>query len=311
MNMNSIKKLGTLVGCAIGDALGNPFEMKSSSNKELLEWDGLFKAGGTFWVGEAGQYTDDTLMSIALSKSLIQSNGFDVEDVAQEYLNWYNTGNTRGIGTTTASAIHRLKMGASYLDSGLTHNLDGTPTGGNGTAMRAAPIGLVYRNDLMKLMEVAQQDAAITHNSLEPKMGSVTVALGVALLANNTIDPCDLIKEVADVLPDSIMRDKMLLAQLMLDECVEVETALANIGSSGYVPETVGAAFYCLARTSNFSSAVKMAIRCGGDTDTTGAICGALAGTHYGLGGISEEYKSVEGFHLLNELVEELINIDI
>lgn len=132
-------KIATLVGCAIGDALGNPFEMKSAESPAIQEWDGLFKAGGTFWVGEPGQYTDDTLMSIALSTSLIEKQGFDPDDVAQKYLAWYDSGNTRGIGGTTASALMHYKMGATWQESGLTHNPDGTPTGGNGTAMRAAP----------------------------------------------------------------------------------------------------------------------------------------------------------------------------
>jgi ADP-ribosyl-[dinitrogen reductase] hydrolase len=145
--------IATLVGCAIGDALGNPFEMFPADKPALVEWDGQFKAGGTFWKGNAGQYTDDTLMSIALTKSLIQCNGFDPTDVAQEYLAWYNTGNTRGIGTTTAGAMVNLKQGMDYKNSGLTHSYDGLPAAGNGTAMRASPIGLVYRNDIVKLMD--------------------------------------------------------------------------------------------------------------------------------------------------------------
>src|SRR5512135_1261551 len=116
-----MKKIATLVGCAIGDALGNPFEMRPAASPLLINWDGLFKAGGTFWQGEAGQYTDDTLMSMALAASLIEKAGFDPADAAQKYLAWYESGNTRGIGTTTASALATLKLGASWQESGLTH----------------------------------------------------------------------------------------------------------------------------------------------------------------------------------------------
>src|SRR5271169_5066326 len=165
-------KIATLVGCAIGDALGNPFEMRPAASPMLTQWDGLFKAGGTFWKGEAGQYTDDTLMSMALAASLIEHRGYDPEDVSKKYLAWMESGNTRGIGGTTAFALHRVKLGAAWNESGLTHNADGTETGGNGTAMRASPIGIYYRDDLAKLLEVAMTDASITHNSLEPKMGS-------------------------------------------------------------------------------------------------------------------------------------------
>ena len=308
-------KIATLVGCAIGDALGNPFEMRPAISPLLKEWDGQFKAGGTFWYGEPGQYTDDTLMSIALSASLIEHQGYNPEDAAAKYLAWMESGNTRGIGTTTAASLTHLKWGASYLESGLINNPDGTPVGGNGTAMRASPIGLVYRNDLMKLMEASLQDAAITHNSLEPKMGSVAVALGTALLATRVSTPKSVLWDITDVLYDSYVRAKLKLTQSWLEQGTDLATiateALADIGTTGYVPETVGAAFFCLGATDNFKDAVIMAVKGGGDTDTTAAIVGALAGTWYGLEGIPQEYHSVENFNLLDGLTQELINIDI
>lgn len=301
------KTNATLVGCAIGDALGNPFEMKLSSYVPLQEWDGLFKAGGTFWQGEAGQYTDDTLMSIALSVSLLRCGEFDAADVASEYLYWYNTGNTRGIGNTTAEAIENLKDGASWEESGVKRS----NAAGNGSAMRVAPIGLMYRFDLVKLMECAIKDASITHNSLEPKVGSATVGLGIALLANGISHPYDLISEVIPLISESIVKDKLVLAQQALDEDVDPEVALQTIGTSGYAPETVGAAFYILAKTDNFRDAVVMAVKAGGDTDTTAAVVGALAGTYYGLEGIPDEYKEqVENFELLASLDAELFSFE-
>lgn len=302
-------KIATLVGCAIGDALGNPFEMKLANYQPLMEWDGQFKEGGTFWWGQPGQYTDDTLMSIALGTSLIEKGGFDPEDVASKYLAWMESGNTRGIGGTTAAALTRVKLGANYLESGLILNADGTPVGGNGTAMRASPIGLFYRNDFGKLLETALADAAITHNSHEPKMGSVAVALGTAFLSKGTHSQYGVLEEVFGVLSDSLVKDKIELALDLIDQQADHSEALALIGTNGYVPETVGAAFYCLGATDNFKDAVIMAVKGGGDTDTTAAIVGAMAGTYYGLDAIPAEYKdNVENFELLQALTEELVN---
>ncbi len=302
-----MKTVATLVGCAIGDALGNPFEMKAPISPALQEWDGLFKAGGTFWKGEAGQYTDDTLMSIALAASLAENDGFDPEKVAAEYLRWYNTGNTRGIGTTTATAMMNLKIGALWNESGLTS----IQCAGNGTAMRAGPIGLYYRNDIVKLVDVAMTDASITHNNLEPKIASVAVAFGVAALIDKYSDsgyePVHLILELADNLPESIVVQKLKAAAWHIENSSGIEEAFADIGTSGYAPETVGAAFLCLAATNNFRDCVVMAVKAGGDTDTTAAIAGALAGTYYGLEGIPEEYRSVENFQLLQDLTEALL----
>lgn len=305
-------RIATLVGCAVGDALGNPFEMWHVSKKGLQEWDGHFKAGGTFWVGEAGQYTDDTLMSLALAGSLLEKDGFDQEHVASQYLAWMESGNTRGIGGTTARALTRLQKGASVADAGVTHQEDGKPTGGNGTAMRASPIGLWYRNDPAKLIEVAMADAAITHNSFEPKMGSVAVALGTALVANGLEDRLEVLKTVADIVSESLVKDKLLLAIKHIEEGTDKFEALAEIGVNGYVPETVGAAFYCFGACDNYKDTVVLAIKAGGDTDTTAAIAGALAGTLYGLDGIPSEYKdNVENFELLQSLTDELVNNEI
>lgn len=302
-------KIATLVGCAIGDALGNPFEMKPAISPLLTQWDGLFKKGGTFWKGEPGQYTDDTLMSMALSASLIEKTGFDPEDVAKKYLAWYESGNTRGIGSTTAGSIMHLKLGATWQESGATHMHDGRPVGGNGTAMRASPIGLYYRKDPVALMEFAMLDASITHNSHEPKMGSVAVALATAFLANGTHSNLGVIEEVRDILSPSEVQDKIALAHSYLQNSIPVDQALAAIGTSGYVAETVGAAFYCLGATDNFRDAVVMAVKGGGDTDTTAAIVGAMAGTYYGLDAIPSEYKDqVENFELLQALTDELLN---
>lgn len=305
-------KIATLVGCAIGDALGNPFEMKPAISPLLAEWDGQFKEGGTFWWGQPGQYTDDTLMSIALGTSLVEHQGFDQEDIASKYLAWMESGNTRGIGGTTAASLTRLKLGASATESGLSKNADGSPVGGNGTAMRASPLGLAYRHDLMKLMEYSIKDASITHNSIEPKVGSVAVAMGVALLANRVSDPKTLIGDVSNALTDSLVQGKLQQAQFFIEQGIDPVLALAQIGTAGYVPETVGAAFYCFAATESFQDAVIMAVKGGGDTDTTAAIVGAMAGTWYGLEGIPQEYKNqVEDFQLLQDLTDELINIEL
>lgn len=309
-------KIATLVGCAIGDALGNPFEMWPANKPGLPEWDGTFKEGGTFWWGQPGQYTDDTLMSIALGTSLVEFEGFSAEDVGSKYLAWMESGNTRGIGGTTARALNRLKNGATILESGVTHTPEGDPCGGNGTAMRATPIGLVYRHNLTKLMEIAIKDASITHNSLEPKVGSVAVAMATALLATRVSTPQSVCYDVSQALTDSIVKFKLELAQKWLEQGTPLDTiaaeALATIGTAGYVPETVGAAFFCLGATTNFKDAVVMAVKGGGDTDTTAAIVGAMAGTYYGLEGIPDEYKDgVENFQLLQDLTDELINIEL
>jgi ADP-ribosylglycohydrolase len=140
-------------------------------------------------------------------------------------------------------------------------------------------------------------------------MGSVAVALAVAFLANGTRTNYGVLEEVKEILSGSEVRDKLIYALSLIDDRCPADEALARLGTSGYVPETVGAAFYCLGATDNFKDAVVMAIKAGGDTDTIGAIVGALAGTYYGIEGIPDEYKNqVESFELLQSLTDELLN---
>lgn len=301
--------IGTLVGCAVGDALGVPFEMKAPSHKSFDGWDGMFRNGGTFRkFNKAGEWSDDTIASICLAESLLECKGFDVENAAEKYLTWYKSGEFRGMGSSTSHALWRLKSGQSWKESGMV----GDEFGGNGTAMRAAPLGIFYRNNLERLVESAIVDATITHNSKEPKMGSVAIAVAIAKLSEGNSEWDGLVPEKSEALDRAIdvvsaLGDSIVLAKLkFVKELLASETphkeALAQIGVSGYVPETVGAAMYCLCKTNNFKDAVCMAVRGGGDADTTGAICGAMAGTYYGLEGIPEEYHSVEEFENLKLL---------
>ncbi len=307
--------LATLVGCAVGDALGVPFEMKAPSHKSFDGWDGLFKDGGTFRkFNKAGEWSDDTIASICLAESLLECKGFDVENAAEKYLTWYKSGEFRGMGSSTSHALWRLKSGQSWKESGMV----GDEFGGNGTAMRVAPIGVYYRNNLEKLVESAIMDATITHNSKEPKMGSVAIAVAVAKLSEANSDwdgiapekseALDQAIQVLATLGDSVVLAKLKLAKELLATEMPHEEALAKIGVRGYVPETVGAAMYCLLKTNSFKEAVLMAVKAGGDADTTGAVCGAMAGTYYGLEGIPEEYHSVEEYNNIKLLDEKLQN---
>lgn len=303
-----MSKHAVLVGCAIGDAAGNPFEAKSYFYQPLLDWDGSFKEGGTFWWGQPGQYTDDTLMSLALARSLIKNGKYVPSDAAQGYLEWYLSKNSRGMGATTHQALHNLKNGISWDKSGIV----GDQVAGNGTAMRVASLGIAYRQSLIELIKFAEIDASITHNSPEPKAGSMAIALGAALLSHRNMMPKEVLEAVIDIIPNSIVKDKLALCIHHLNKDTDERAALIEIGSGGYVPETVAAAFYCLVAGNDYKEVITKAIRAGGDTDTTAAIAGAMAGSFYGLDGIPEEYKAgVENFEELASLDEQLVSMSI
>lgn len=270
-----------LVGLAIGDALGMPFETQPPDSPALLAWDGSYGSSDYHQLGP-GQWTDDTQMSCCLASSLVRLGDYDLENVASEYLGWFQSGNCRGIGGSTRRAMERLAAGEN------PSGIDGAT--GNGTAMRASPIGCWFRGNEASILQTATLDATITHRSREATDGSTAIALSVSWLLGNGPKQ-SLVKYLAHYLPVGAMRGAILLRGLPVGPI------------SPYVVDSVAAALWCFLETPDFESAVQTAVRLGGDTDSVAAITGALAGTHYGYESIPAYYlDALEGLSALQDL---------
>jgi ADP-ribosyl-[dinitrogen reductase] hydrolase len=141
MNAQMQRYRGSLLGLAVGDALGTTLEFKPPGTfPPLTDMVG----GGPFHL-EPGQWTDDTSMALCLAESLIERQGFDPVDQLERYLRWYRQGHLSSngrcfdIGTTVQTALHRFEH---------THKPYCGPTdpmsAGNGSLMRLAPVPLAY-----------------------------------------------------------------------------------------------------------------------------------------------------------------------
>lgn len=290
----------TLLGTAIGDALGVPFETKLVNNEELLKWDGKTFLGSAHHHLEPGQFSDDTQMSLMMAESLIQ-HGFDPGDLSKRYVEWIVSGRARGYGKTTLLAVHNLIAGKHWTASGVPGSY------GNGTAMRAAPLGIYFRDDLPALIEAATTDAQITHASDEAEAGSIAIAFSAALAAQN--DTEDLLDRVHEILPDSKVKSVLYtLGSLVGAAHIDAHSALRVLGTKADVRQTVPAALYCFLKFDNYHEAIVAAIRAGGDTDTTAAIVGALFGAKLGMKGIDRSFYAVEDFDRLVQLDSQLYN---
>ena len=289
-----------LLGCAIGDALGIFAESKLVNYQPLLDWDGKTFLGSEHHKLLPGQYSDDTQMSIEVAESLIK-HGFNPQDLSERYVEWLTSGRARGYGKTTLMAVHNLKEGKHWSESGIVGSY------GNGTAMRAAPLGVYYRNDYAMLIKAAEIDAEITHHSDEAVAGSIAIALATAHAINQ--DTSDLFIKIVKHLPRSIVRDRIyLLDTLVSSKHMSVANALAFIGTKADVRETVPAALYLFMKMDNYQDAIEAAIRAGGDTDTTAAIVGSLFGAKLGMKAIDRSLYVVEDFDRLVQLDSQLYN---
>ncbi len=290
-----------LVGCAIGDALGVPFESMQYKNSFLKKWDGVNYLGSRNHKLDPGQYSDDTQMSLCVAKSLLECQEFNPADLAQRYQDWFFKGNPRGFGRTTRMAINALKDGVHWSKSGIEGSY------GNGTAMRAAPFGVFFRKDIKALIEAVSIDSEITHKSDDAKAGALAIALAAAFTANGDTDK--LLIRIFEKLPDSSIRKTISTLDLLIcSDYISPRDALRALGTSANIKETVPAALYCFLKFDRFISGIYAAIKAGGDTDTTAAIVGSLFGARDGVAGIDNHLLNVEDFGLLVELDSKLYN---
>ncbi len=278
--------VGSILGLAIGDALGMPFEGWSPDQIRQNWNDRAFLPSPPRGLG-AGQYTDDTLMAICHLKSLIDSGGMVPEDTAQKFIEWFDSGNLRGIGRSTAISMQRLKKGSPWQESGAV----GEFAAGNGGAMRIAPVGLFLYNDIPSLKEAVHQAVVLTHNNTEAIAGATAVAYMVARAAKGDLEPDTAITETREFVGHSAVSKNLAKAETLLRDGTRPEEALDILGTSGYVVETVASAAFCfLYSPQDFEGTVANAVMGGIDTDTTAAVAGAISGAFNGASKIPQDW---------------------
>lgn len=291
-----------LLGTAIGDALGVPFETMLSNNPLLVSWDGIKFLGSMHHKLLPAQYSDDTQMSLMVAESLIENAGFNPDDLSQRYVEWIISGRARGYGTTTLMSVHNLLSGKHWSESGIAGSY------GNGTAMRAAPFGVFFRKDLQSLITAVKIDSAITHASDEAEAGALSIALAAYYAINN--DTENLLEKIWIHLPDSKVKVSIYgLESLINSDRITPQQALRVLGTKADVRETVPSSLYCFIKYDSYEKAIVAAIKSGNDTDTTAAIVGALFGALRGAQHIPLNWSNkIEDRDKLIQLDSQLYN---
>jgi ADP-ribosylglycohydrolase len=284
---------GCMLCLAIGDALGMPVEGLTA--KEIRETVGQVRdmmspAPDHFHFGlKAGQFTDDTEETLILAESMLESYGFSGDKFAEKMMDWgkswaLDESLNRGVGLATKASLAAMRSGISWQESGAR-----IPT--CGSAMRVAPIGLLYHCDLGMVSRYAELQSISTHCSSAARAASVAVAAGVALGLKDF--PKSIIFNMASSLAARVDRDfsqRLQWAGNLLE--MNPDEALEAIGNSPEVYETVPAAFYCYLRFSP-EEAMVAAASAGGDTDSIASIAGSLIGASFGTSWLPQRWLSV------------------
>ncbi len=295
--------IGCMVGAAIGDALGKQNEGRSRYDilkKGSITDYGKAQAGCPGEKLRAGQYTDDTEQMLLLAESLIECDGLDAGDFASRIARWgadamADPVRRKLVGPSSSAAIERLNSGVGWQESGSS-----LPS--CGSAMRAAPIGLFYRN-LDEVEDNAALSSIPTHNSGGAIAGAVAVAVGVRC----AIDGLELPKMIKESSAraskyDEGFGNKLVLSFQMREE--EPDDVFARLGTSYLADETVPSAFYCFLRYFDEpEKAMIGAVNAGGDTDSIACITGALCGARHGIGAYPERWiKGLENREFIEHI---------
>lgn len=271
---------GAAIGAMCGDALGMPVEGWGAEaiKKKYGRLD-------TMQPGRlpAGSYTDDSQMMIAILETLAHQGRMDGPYLARRFLKAFEP--KRGYGGRIFGVMERLAAGAAWDSSG-------TDSFGNGGAMRVGILGAFYADDPVACREAALDQCRITHHHPQGLAGALAQALAVSLACQigaqgQRPEPNGFVYEIANSveLIDSHTADR-LKAMPSLSSGDE-EAAITQL-SSAYscdvtAAEAVPPALGAFLAADSAQQAIVIAVSLGGDTDTIGAMAGALAGAYWGL----------------------------
>lgn len=273
---------GMLYGLAVGDALGAPVEFRERGEFSPVT---TYRSGGPFSLN-AGDWTDDTSMALALADSL--SKGWDLADQMKCYLDWYERGrfsvNGRcfDIGTTTRYALEAFNQHGDPITSG-----DANPeASGNGCIMRMAPVVIKFHyEDAVELAERCELSSLITHASQQCASACRYFGLVLAGLAYGYGKERVLTPDWEWVRQARERKPFHSLVEQIINESYKDKTEHA-IKGSGWVIASLEASLWALWNSNSFEEAVLKAVNLGDDSDTTGAVTGQLAGALWGEDGI-------------------------
>jgi ADP-ribosyl-[dinitrogen reductase] hydrolase len=297
---------GSLLGLAVGDALGTTLEFSPPGSFAPLE---EIVGGGPFAL-KPGEWTDDTSMALCLAASLVERHGFDARDQMQRYLRWRDEGYMSSIGTcfdiggTVSSSLSRFEATGDPF-AGSTH----PHAAGNGSIMRLAPVPLFYASQPQQALEKAADSSRTTHGTQTAVdacryLGALLVGAVQGASKEELLSPAfcpvpnywhqhPLVSEIAEVAAGSFKQRQP-----------------PEIRGTGYVVTSLEAALWAFYHSTSFQQGCLLAVNLGDDADTTGAVYGQLAGAFYGEEALPQHWRACLAHRsLIESLADQLFDL--
>lgn len=305
------KMQGCLIGCAIGDAFGVPFERRKRdeilailsqylSESHLIKFPDPkelpwipYKNKSQKWREVLGQYSDDTQLMTLVYETVLENKGEFCPELYSEKLMEKRDCPT-GFGKGTLESIDRLIEGVSWKASGSP-----SPSCGNGAAMKAACFGVLFENK-KEALRACIESSLPTHQSDESLAGAFVIASTSSHLYHLplglSLDPLSLLDNVIEDIEGyhNETAEDIKTLRLMIESEIPKESILRWIISkyppsgnwqliSPYVKPTVLWALTCFLLEDTLAGVLRSALSCGGDVDTTAAIACSLFGCYNGF----------------------------
>jgi len=261
----------SLRGLAMGDAFGETwFHIRSDRVGQAIA-DRDVSAGPWSW-------TDDTAMAIPLVRHLFRHDRIDPDELALAYAHTYTADRDRGYGPAMHRVLHGIADGEPWRDITVAQ-FGGRGSWGNGAAMRVAPLGVHYADDLAVVAAEAAVQAVVTHANPEAVAGSVAVAIAAALIFNGVRGP-DVLRAAADAVPDTEVGNRLRrTVSFRADSDPMHVAAMVGCGVEIAAFDTVPYALWCAVHhVGDLEEALWITVTPGGDSDTTAAIVGGVLG---------------------------------
>lgn len=282
-----------ILGAIVGDALGVPVEFKDRA--QIAKHPVTDMIGYGTYNQPPGTWSDDSSLLLCLLSSLC--DGYDLNDIAAKFVDWYYGnlwrphGEVFDIGISTREVINRLHDGADPKFSGNV----GEMSNGNGSLMRILPMAYFLRtvDDPMERYQYIYDVSGITHAHVRSKICCFFYCEYARLLLNGQ-DKFEAFEQA-----QTLLRQTMGILKIADIERPHynrilssdfAKTAESDIFGSGYVLHSLEASIWCLLNSDNYSEAVLKAVNLGDDTDTTACITGGIAGLYFGMDEIPKNW---------------------
>ena len=275
--------LGCVLGLALGDAAGAPFEFHRAHQIPdpapvfELPWGRL----------PPGSTTDDTAMARNLVRSLGARDLLDPDDLIERHLAWFRSG-PPDVGTLTRLVLTRAARGVPARDAARAVWEERGPevSAGNGSVMYCAPLGAAYAQRPDRLSELAPLLSSLTHHDGR----CATACLAVTLVAAAFVRGEDPQRSLHEVLTSLIDGEHEGAEEL--EFLVEAAGTMRAVDGpdQGFCLFTAGLALRIAVAAPAFEEGIRAVIACGGDTDTNAAVAGALLGARVGASALPDRW---------------------